>query len=203
MRVVGPALAALAAIALVASTSSAQMNGMPGNMHPRMIHVGIGGGLSVPTSDAKDVLKNGWNGQAWVSVAPPMLPVSFRAAFDMQKSDIKTTSSVPASQPALTGGTNQVLAGLANVRVNLLRGSFEPYVTAGLGGYNVKTDPNDATLGSNSTTRFGINGGAGLCVQVRQIQLYVEGRVDNVYTERGVIDAKTIQLVPVTFGISY
>jgi hypothetical protein len=32
---------------------------------------------------------------------------------------------------------------------------------------------------------------------------YIEGRVDNVYTEKGVIDTDQIQLVPVTFGLTF
>jgi opacity protein-like surface antigen len=103
--------------------------------------------------------------------------------------------------PGATGGTNQVVSGLANARMNLMRGPIEPYITAGLGGYNVTTDPTGAS--STSSLKFGINGGAGLAVRVSKISLYLEGRIDNVYTDKGAIDSKTVQLVPVTFGISY
>ncbi len=195
-------LIALALVALAASPAFAQFGSAP---HSRMFHIGVGGGVSVPTSDAKDFLKNGWNGQAWVSMTPPILPVTLRATFDLQKSDFKTEVpgvGLPSTTPT---GTNQVMAGLANARIDLLHGFFVPYVTVGVGGYNLKTESEDpsGTETSESTTRFGINGGAGLQLHIKQIQLYVEGRVDNVYTEKGAIDTKTIQLVPVTVGISY
>ena len=32
---------------------------------------------------------------------------------------------------------------------------------------------------------------------------YVEGRVDNVYTEKGMINTDKIQVVPVTFGLTF
>ncbi len=207
MRIASSVLTALAAVALVSSSAFAQFEGMS-HTRPRMFHIGVGGGVSVPTSDAKDFLKNGWNGQAWVSFKPPILPISFRAAFDLQKSDFKShfsgpsVPSVPGTPTLGSDASNQVLAGLANARIDLLPGPFQPYITVGLGGYNVKTESDSAGF-SKSTTKFGINGGAGLSLRIKQLTLYVEGRVDNVYTDKGVIDTKTIQLVPVTFGIAY
>ena len=32
---------------------------------------------------------------------------------------------------------------------------------------------------------------------------YLEGRIDNVFTEKGMIDSKQIQVVPVTFGLTF
>jgi outer membrane protein with beta-barrel domain len=197
-----PTLASMALI-LGATTAGAQMGGMPSSYHERMIHVGIGGGASIPTADAKDVLKNGYTAHAWVSLTPPILPVTLRAALDYQKSDFsKVTTTTFTGIPGPTGN-NQVIAGLANMRINLMRGVIEPYVTAGLGGYSVKTDLSGTGTPNESKVHFGINGGAGLAVRISQIHVYVEGRVDNVYTDKGAIDAKTIQLVPVTLGISY
>jgi opacity protein-like surface antigen len=173
-----------------------------------MIHFGVGGGASVPVSHAKDALKNGYNGQAWVSLTPRGVPVTVRAAFDFQRHELEDVAVTPGFGPsvptaAIDGGTNQVLAGLANLRFDLRMGAVEPYVTIGLGGYNLKTDPSGAGAAGSSATRFGVNGGAGLAVRISQIHLYLEGRVDNVYTEKGTADKGTLQLVPVTFGISY
>jgi len=204
MRIISSALVALAALTLLASSAFAQYEGMS-HVRPRMFHIGVGGGVSVPTSDAKDFLKNGWNGQAWLSFTPPIIPITLRAAFDLQKSDFKSNVSGPSLPGTPTLGSDassQVIAGLANARIDLLHGAFQPYITVGLGGYNVKTESDSAGF-SKSTTRFGINGGAGLALQIKRLTFYIEGRVDNVYTEKGVIDTKTIQLVPVTFGIAY
>ena len=197
-------VATLAALVLVAGAASAQL----GTLTHRMVHFGIGGGVSVPTSDAGNVLEDGINGQAWVSVTPRWVPVTLRAAFDIQRNQLgkittQTTSGTTTTTQTFSGGTNQVLAGLANVRMDLLHGGIQPYLTLGLGGYNVKTDPDGVNAPSSSATHFGVNGGAGLALRTGPIHIFVEGRVDNVYTEKGLIDTKTVQLIPVTLGISF
>jgi opacity protein-like surface antigen len=202
MRFAVSSLAALGALVLAASTAFAQFEG-ESHTRPRMFHIGIGGGVSVPTSDAKDFLENGWNGQAWVSFTPPVFPISLRAAFDLQKNDFKTNVAGPGIPTLGSGASSQVMAGLANARIDLLHGAFVPYLTVGLGGYSVKTDSDSTGVESQSETHFGINGGAGLAIVIKQITFYVEGRVDNVYTDKGVIDTKSINLVPVTVGIAY
>ena len=202
MRFAVSSFAALGALVLATSTASAQFVG-ESHTRPRMFHIGIGGGVSVPTSDAKDFLKNGWNGQAWASFTPPIFPITLRAAFDLQRNEFKTELPGPGIPTFGSDASSQVMAGLANVRIDLMHGAFVPYITAGLGGYSVKTDPDSAGVESTSQTHFGINGGAGLALQIKQLTFYVEGRVDNVYTDKGVIDTKTINLVPVTVGIAY
>ena len=51
--------------------------------------------------------------------------------------------------------------------------------------------------------RFGINGGGGLVLNFGAVSAYVEGRVDNVYTEAGMIDTDQVKVVPVTFGVTF
>ncbi len=197
-RVVSLLLITAAALTLGSATAFAQFGMRPGG--ERMIHFGLGGGLSVPVSDARDALKNGFGGQGWVSITPRWVPVTLRATFDFQKSDV---DSLKFQGVSYGGGTNQILSGLANARFDLMRGPLRPYVVLGLGGYNIKTSPTAVGVPSKSSTNFGINGGAGLSVQIGPIYLYAEGRVDNVYTSSGLIDTKTIQMIPVTFGLSY
>ena len=199
-----PTVALFALLALTTASSLAQAQ-FAGESHtrPRMFHIGIGGGVSVPTSDAKDFLKNGWNGQAWASFTPPIFPITLRAAFDLQHNEFKTDIPGPGIPSFGSDPHSQVMAGLANMRIDLMHGAFTPYLTAGLGGYSVKTDPDSAGVESQSETHFGINGGAGLSLTIKQLTFYIEGRVDNVYTDKGVIDTKSINLVPVTVGIAY
>jgi hypothetical protein len=76
-----------------------------------------------------------------------------------------------------------------------------------VGAYNVKTETDDAgayTGTSNSDTRFGINGGGGVTFKLgSMVSGFIEGRVDNVFTEKGAIDTDQIQIVPVTFGLVF
>jgi hypothetical protein len=190
------AAAVLAATAMLAP-SSVHAQGPPVESS-RLLSFGLGGGVSVPVSDAKDAFKNGVNGQGFVRLNLAALPIRPRLDFTFQKFDRK---SVSVTGPAIpNAGTSSVLAGVANIQVPLHRGTIEPYVVVGLGAYNVKSD---SASTSTSKTQFGVNGGAGLVVRLGIVSLYLEGRIDNVYSNSGVIDTKTIQVVPVTFGLVY
>jgi opacity protein-like surface antigen len=200
----------LVAIAVMGAPASAQP---PVESH-HMISVGLGGGVSVPVSDAKDVFDNGFNGQGFVRLNLGALPITPRFDFTFNKFDIKSSSASSGIPSGLsyTGGTNTTLAGAANLQIPLMHGPVSPYLIAGLGAYNVKTEldntsavyaPGGNPNTSNSETHFGINGGAGLIVKLGIVSLYAEGRVDNVYTDQGLIDSKSIQTVPVTFGLVY
>jgi hypothetical protein len=174
------------------------MGGMPGQ---KFFTFGIGGGISVPVNDAKDAFKQGFNGMAYVRIQPSFLPFSFGVNVAFQQFDFKdATLSTGGPTTSLPNGSSQVLAGLGQVKFNLMRGPIYPYITAGLGAYNFSSDAEN----SQSKTQFGINGGAGLAMHVGKIAAYLEGRVDNVYTsDKGVIEANSIQVVPVSLGVEF
>ncbi|MBI1797310.1 MAG: porin family protein [Candidatus Eisenbacteria bacterium] len=169
----------------------------------RLVHFGFGGGLSVPVSDAKDAFKTGFHGKGWVSFSPPRLPFGLRAALGYEKLDFKA----PPTTPTATQGTGSVLSGLGDITLGFPVGPIKPYVLAGVGAFNFKAD--DGTGTSTSKTQFGINGGVGVELRLGQISAFVEGRVENIYTDKGLNSAfgslKTFQtqIIPVTFGISY
>lgn len=163
----------------------------------RFVTVGVGGGMSVPVTDAGDAFKNGFNVQGFARLNPPKLPVMPRFDLNFSRFDLDNAQvGVP--------GTSQILAGLANLQLSVLPlGPLQPYVIAGLGAYNLKTETEGVSPTSVTKTRFGINGGAGVALHLGMINGYIEGRIDNVFTEKGVIDTDQIQLVPVTFGLTF
>jgi hypothetical protein len=166
---------------------------------PRMISFGIGGGVAVPVADAKDAFKTGFNGQGFVRFNLHGLPIQPRLEFSLSHFDINEAK-------VGTTGTGQVAAGLANLEFPLINaGMIRPYIVAGLGAYNVKTElDNVQSTGNTSDLKFGVNGGAGVILHFgHTISAYAEGRVDNVFTDQGVIDTKQIQVVPVTFGVVF
>ena len=182
-------LAVLVSIPVVAS---AQVG-----LAKRLVTVGVGGGMSVPVSDAGDAFNNGFNVQGFARLNVPKLPVMPR--FDLNFSRL----AIDESQVGIPG-TQQILSGLANLQVSVLPlGPVRPYVVAGLGAYNLKTETEGVTPTSESKTHFGINGGAGVALHLGMINGFIEGRVDNVYTEEGAIDANQVQFVPVTFGLTF
>lgn len=182
----------------VASAAHAQFSS--GAPSTRWITFGIGGGVSVPVEDVEAAFDNGYAGQGFVRMAPAGIPFAFRLDFTYQSFDLK---SVQVASPTTSIGTSEILGGLAMMQMDLMQGPVRPYILAGLGAYNLSIDPDDPSTDSSSDTQFGINGGAGLSLQVSAIRLYVEGRVDNVYTEEGFMDTDAIQVVPVTFGLIF
>ena len=188
-------LRSIAVLILLASTplaASAQVG-----LAKHFVTVGVGGGMSVPVSDAGDAFKNGYNVQGFARLNVPKLPVMPRFDLDFSRFDLNDTQiGVP--------GTGQILAGLANLQLGILPlGPVRPYLIAGLGAYNLKTDTEGVTPTSVTNTHFGINGGAGVALHLGMINGYLEGRIDNVFTDKGVIDTNQIQVVPVTFGLTF
>ena len=81
-----------------------------------------------------------------------------------------------------------------------------------MGAFNLKNTANVAVTSSGgvvaaadqSTTNFGVNGGAGLLLKLGPIEAFAEARVANVYTKaEKFANLKSVQYVPITFGLSF
>jgi len=167
----------------------------------RIVSFGIGGGVSVPVSDARDAFKTGFNGQGFVRLNLKALPISPRVDFQFQRFNI---DDAKFQTPGISGN-GQLLAGVANLQyVVMPHGPARPYIVAGLGAYNFKTDVTGIAGASKSDTRFGVNGGAGVLFKLTSlVSGFVEGRLDNVFSDKGFIQSKQVQVVPVTFGVVF
>ncbi|HEY7877512.1 MAG TPA: outer membrane beta-barrel protein [Gemmatimonadaceae bacterium] len=192
----GLAAAALATLAM-AGGLHAQFTTPSGYEQPHKLRIGFGGGVDVPTSNAGDAFKNGVHGQAFLLVSLGMLP-ALRFNLGYSKFNLKDALNGGGS------GDSRILSGTAGMKIDLLHGPVRPYVLAGVGAFNIKNTltASDST-GSASETKFGVDGGAGLAFRVGRIDAFVEGRVQNVFTNKGVINASTIRTVPVSFGIIF
>lgn len=167
----------------------------------RPIHIGFGGGVSVPIGDAKDALKRGYNAQGVVSAKLPGMPLGVRGIFNFQKFEFE--SSLPSTQ-----GDATAMSGLGNATFALSAGPIRPYITAGVGAFSTKSKLDaPGSTSSDSKVEFGINGGAGIEFKLMSLVGYVEARMDNIYTDKGfnsaLTDKSSTQLVPVTFGIMF
>ena len=192
MRNAVRSIAMLIVLGCVPLAASAQV----GLVH-HFVTVGVGGGMSVPVSDTGDAFRNGFNLQGFARLNVPKLPEMPRFDLDFSQFDLDE------AQVGLPG-TGQILAGLANLQLSVLPlGPVRPYVIAGVGAYNLKTETEGVTPTSVSDTHFGINGGAGVALHLGKINGYVEGRIDNVFTEKGAISPDQVQVVPVTFGLTF
>ncbi|HXS83260.1 MAG TPA: outer membrane beta-barrel protein [Methylomirabilota bacterium] len=189
-------------ILTLASVAQAQMGGSADMGSNRPVSFGIGGGVSVPVSDASDAFDTGFNGQGFVRFNLPQFPIQPRVDFTFSKFDVKdVTLATPGAS-----GTGQIFAGIANVQYSFMHSGFlRPYIVAGLGAYNTKTDISGIPgVTGNSSTDFGINAGLGAVFKISSaVSGYVEGRIDNVYSSKGMIQADQVQVVPVTFGLVF
>src|SRR5262249_31693833 len=139
-----PCGAALVAVVMLAPLAHAQVGTLS-----RMVHFGIGGGVSVPVSDASDAFKSGFHGKGWVSFQPPGLPFGLRGSLGHARMDLKNTLATSAG--TAPQGTGTVISGLGDVTFGFPVGPIKPYILAGLGAFNMKADYGGA---STSTTQF-------------------------------------------------
>jgi hypothetical protein len=204
------ALAVLVAIAttVAGSAAHAQFTTATSSTH-HWVAIGVGGGEIIPTGNAGTDYKSSFQGQAYLVINLGILP-ELRFNFGYERFNLKQQLLTSLGIPEATDAHNNILAGIAGTRIDLIRGPVRPYLTLGVGAFNFKTvvDTGTATMkgstSSTGTTKFGLDGGAGLAVHVGRIEAFVEGRVQNVYTDKGFItSAKQIQAVPVTGGILF
>jgi hypothetical protein len=181
-------------VALIAGQSALATNAHAqfGAPSQHLIRIGFGGGVSVPIGDVDKAFDSGINGQAYVLVNLMGLPLRFNLGY--QKLELK--ESFPSG-----GGNTQILSGVGALKINLLPGPVRPYVTAGVGAFSVKTEVEN--IDSESQFKFGIDGGAGIGFNLGRLEGFIEGRIQNIYTDQGAIDFKSIRVIPVSVGILF
>jgi hypothetical protein len=208
-RVSLPLVAAAFATATTASVSHAQFTTAANSTH-HWLAIGFGGGEVIPTGNATQTYNSSFQGEAIVIINLGILP-ELRFSFGYQRFDLKQQVLNSLGYSNANGGYNAILNGVAGTRIDLMRGPVRPYITLGVGAFNIKTVIDSAkTSGSSysssspTTTKFGIDGGAGLALHFGRVEAFGEGRVQNVFTNNGLItSAKQIQAVPVTFGFTF
>ena len=200
-RTLAVALALVPAFPFAARAQGPGMPGMGGGgmNRPALIQLGVGGGLVVPTSDARQALKQGIHARAFTLInLIPGLPLKFDLGY--QRFNLKQAIVNGLQQQS---GNQQILSGVGGTQIYLIPGPIRPYITAGVGGFDVRSAL-DSTGVTTSKMQFGVNGGAGLSIKLGPISAFVEGDIQNVYTSQtGLINRKNIQAVPVSFGLLF
>jgi opacity protein-like surface antigen len=159
----------------------------------------LGGGLGIPLSNFDDIAKLGWHGLAAVSVVPTGSPVGIQ--IDGQYHQFKLDENVFARndlKERFIFGTANAVFKFKTAETSTVR----PYLIGGAGVYNFKSTGSDdvsTILGTdNSTTKFGINGGAGFDFKAGSAGLFVEGRFHNVFRS-----GKDYNFIPITVGFRF
>jgi len=153
----------------------------------------LGGGLTLPLGDFGDGSKTGWHGLAAVSFAPSSFPLGIQIDGMYQRIGLDDAVST-------FDASTQVLQGTANLIYKFKTSEtsqFRPYLIGGVGVYNSKLTGDDVPTGfDESSTDFGLNGGAGFDVKVGSIGAFIEGRFHNVFS-----DGTDVNFIPITLGV--
>jgi Outer membrane protein beta-barrel domain len=165
-------------------------------VHAQGAEFSIGGGATVPLSDYDDRANTGWHGLVGVSFVPGSFPLGIQ--IDGMYQRLKFDDAFSAGDVS-----SQIMQGTANLVYKFKtseESTFRPYLLGGVGLYNFKAvggDDVSAPGEGDTSTDFGVNGGAGFDIKTSGIGLFVEGRFHNVFGE-GDFDA---QFIPITLGI--
>lgn len=167
----------------------------------RAISFGIGGGVSVPVSAAHHAYRNGFNGGAFVRLDFGRVPWALRADFSYQNFELQPGQIPALGQPG--GGTGTLLGGIGSAQFYLRRGKIRPYLLAGAGAYSVRTEFDAQALATQSETRFGVRGGAGVLLTFGSLLLYAEGGLDHIMPPSGGAANDAVRVAPLTVGVVF
>ena len=163
-------LAVLAGTTLASRTAAAQ------EQSGTSTQFSLGGGVDLPMGDFDNDAKTGWHGLAAVTFTPASWPVGIQIDGNYGR--------FPDDKP---GDTNlQTIFGTANIVYRFqtsAESTFRPYLIGGGGVYNLKATGNDVPDGTDSSTKFGLNGGAGFDIKAGSASLFAEARFHNIFTE--------------------
>ena len=177
MKRIPSTLVAIAAIAIAASTSAAQST--------KPVSLGISAGAAIPISDLGNDYSTGYNGTVSLGFNSYGSPLGFRIDGMYNSLSAQTDVNLPDIK---------ISSANANLVYALPGTGIRPYLIGGGGIYGLKSDVN----GSNSITKFGLNGGVGASFPLSGFNTFVEARLHHVFSDR-----VATQFIPVTFGISF
>jgi opacity protein-like surface antigen len=182
-----------AAFTLVASALVPTMLAAQATTRPTF---GVSGGVAFPTGDFGDAVSTGYDIAAHIGYKPALSPVGLRVEGMFNQFDLKGTG---------TDFKAKILAGTANLVImsSAAPGSMRPYFIGGAGVYNLKLSSSSLNASSNSETKFGLNGGAGLDLALSGINVFAEARYHHVFSKDDATGANNTGFVPLVVGVRF
>jgi opacity protein-like surface antigen len=181
-------VAALAAVALSASASSAQSN--------KAISLGISGGAAIPVSDLGEDFNTGYNGTVSLMFRSVGSPIGLRVDGMYNRMSVKNDRTIGIPGFGVLDAI-AISSANANLVYNLPGTGMTPYLIGGAGVYNLKSDV-DGADDPDSENKLGVNGGIGASFQLSGFNTFIEARYHHVFSEN-----VATKFIPVTFGISF
>jgi len=181
----------LGMLAVLAGTTLASRSAVAQEQSSTSTQFSLGGGVDLPMGDFDNNFNTGWHGLAAMTFTPAAWPVGIQIDGNY--------SRIPDDSP---GDFNeQMIYGTGNIVYRFQtspESTFRPYLIGGGGVYNLKATGNDVPDGTDSSTKFGINGGAGFDIKAGSASLFAEARFHNVFTENN-----NTNFLPITAGIRF
>lgn len=175
----------LRAAALVAAIAV----GAPAARAQSPIKLGIAGGLTLPMSDTKEAVENGYNGTVTLAFNAPLIPVGLRVDGMFNELKGKELGNLPNLPNLSVSSVN------ANLTFNLIPlPVVRVYAIGGVGYY--RTEFKDF---SDPRNDIGFNAGLGVRLGFLGPQVFAEGRYHRVNTGNDT----HIDIVPVTIGVMF
>ncbi len=198
-------LAIIGATICVSSAPRAQSAGGP----PPTWSVGLLGGVTIPAGVYGDVTSTGWSAGVLAGWMPPSFPVSMRADASFQRpgsKDLALGTATVSTHNTIVMATLDAVWIYPGDRTSIVR----PYAIGGVGAYNMRFRNGCQALcssfdsGTTTSTRFGLNAGGGLAIDVPGFGTFIEARWHNVFgVSPGAGVTKAARFVPVTIGIVF
>ena len=164
-------------------------------VHAQGAEFSLGGGIGIPTGSFDNTNKTGWMGLAAVSFVPNGAPVGIQ--IDGQYQQYKFDGGGSSKERFLIGTANVVFKFKTSEE-----SAFRPYLIGGGGVYNFKatgaTTVGGVTSTTGSTTKFGLNGGAGFDFKTGGVGLFAESRFHDVFSS-----GENLKFIPITVGIRF
>jgi len=159
------------------------------------VRFGLGGGLTAPLSDYKNVDKVGWHATLNANFAIPMSPVGIRVDGLYGQTSHKDFGTTP-----ITGNT-KLIGGIANLvyKIPVPAPIVKPYLLAGGGVYHLKieaTGPGGTV--DTSETKFTWNFGGGATFGAGPASFFAEIRYVSIQESGG-----STKFVPITVGVMF
>lgn len=177
-RIATLVLAAGAALTLNATVAQAQAKSGG-------LYFGVGGGLTIPTGDAADVAKTGWNALAQIGYEMPS-GLGLRGDFYYGQHSLDDDLGVD--------GKFKLAGGLGNVTYTFKSASkIHPYLVGTVGMMNSKFEDFDG----ETDVVFG--GGAGVLIHAgTDSNFFIEGRYLSINS-----DPSSTNLIPIQVGVRF
>ena len=174
--------------------------GLAGAQQQSPLTFGVGGSVTVPVGDARESgfpdlgpsLAPGWQGMGLFQIRPFNSTLGFQLDGTYQPVGVAASSFAGRQQ---FNSTANVVYEFGHTRTTRV----VPYVIGGAGVYSFRGRYD------SSSTRFGLNAGAGLNLNFGLGMLFLESRFHNVFRAGLGADGSTAsaQLIPITAGFKF